>query len=43
MAVQLSTAGEEPVPAVGTAHTAHHGDEHSEEIKLSREEASSTS
>ena len=43
MAVQLSTAGEEPVSVVGAAHTAHHGDEHSEEIKLSREEALSAS
>ena len=40
MAAQLSTAGEEPVPAAGAVRTAHHGDEHGEEVKLSGEEAS---
>ena len=28
MAAQLSTAGEEHVPAAGAVRTAHHGDKH---------------
>ena len=42
MAVQLHTAGEEPVPVAGAIRTAH-GDEHGEEVKLSGEEALSPS
>ena len=38
MAVQLSTAGEEPIPAAGAIRMAYCGDEHGEGVKLSGEE-----
>ena len=43
MAAQLSTAGEEHVPAASAIRTTYHRDEHGEEVKLSGEEASSPS